>query len=177
VCHSAHSIRRTDLAPWKLDVLQECGSCHEESAHTYRDTFHGQVTNLGFARVAACADCHGAHEILPERDPASTVSSANRTGTCRKCHPSANDNFAAYDPHANKHDKEGNVLLFYSARFMEFLLVGVFAFFGLHTSLWFTRLLRKDAHPPRHGQAPPPAKTPDAGNDGPGPASTSGDPR
>ncbi len=153
-CHTAHSIRRVDAEPWKLDVLTECGSCHAESLRTYRDTFHGQVTSLGFSRVATCADCHGSHRIQPKSDPRSTVSAAHRTETCRKCHPRANDNFAAYDPHADKHDRDRNGMLYFSARFMEFLLVGVFSFFGLHTALWFTRLLRKDARPPHSAHGP-----------------------
>jgi predicted CXXCH cytochrome family protein len=150
-CHTAHEIRRTDADAWKLDVLAECGTCHVESLRTYRDTFHGQVTSLGFARVASCADCHGAHDILPKADPRSTVSSANRAGTCRKCHPSAGESFARYDPHADKTDAERNPPLYWTARFMQLLLGGVFVFFGLHTSLWFQRLLRKDKPAPKKG--------------------------
>jgi len=143
-CHTAHEIRRTDTAAWKLDVLSECGSCHAQSLKTYRDTFHGQVTSLGFTRVASCADCHGAHDIFPKSDPRSTVSDAHRAMTCQKCHASANARFATYDPHADKHDVERNAGLYWTSRFMQLLLGGVFVFFGLHTSLWFQRLLRKD---------------------------------
>ena len=148
-CHTAHEIRRTDADAWKLDVLAECGSCHAQSLKTYRDTFHGQVTNLGFARVASCADCHRAHDIFPKADPRSSISSANRTATCKKCHPSAGDGFAKYDPHADKHDAARNPPLYWTARFMQLLLGGVFVFFGLHTSLWFQRLLRKDKPAPK----------------------------
>jgi nitrate/TMAO reductase-like tetraheme cytochrome c subunit len=147
-CHTAHAIKRTDQASWKLDVLAECGSCHVQSMKTYRDTFHGQVTSLGFARVASCSDCHGAHDIFPKADPRSTVSDQNRAATCRKCHATAGASFAKYDPHADKHDADRNPPLYWSARFMELLLGGVFIFFGLHTSLWFQRLLRKDPVPP-----------------------------
>ena len=64
-CHSAHQIRRTEAAPWQLDVIRECGTCHEESLKTYRDTFHGKVTSLGVTRAAPGADCHGPHRSLP----------------------------------------------------------------------------------------------------------------
>jgi len=148
-CHTAHDIKRTDADAWKLDVLAECGSCHIQSLKTYRDTFHGQVTSLGFTRVASCADCHGAHDIYPESDPRSTVSSKHRAATCRRCHPSANASFARYDPHADKRDIDRNPPLYWASRFMQLLLGGVFVFFGLHTSLWFQRLLRKDAPPPK----------------------------
>jgi nitrate/TMAO reductase-like tetraheme cytochrome c subunit len=143
-CHTAHEIRRTDADAWKLDVLAECGACHAQSLATYRDTFHGQVTHLGFARVASCSDCHGAHAIYPEGDARSTVSPEHRAKTCGKCHASASASFASYDPHADKHDAGRNPALYWSARFMQLLLGGVFVFFGLHTALWFQRLLRKD---------------------------------
>jgi len=147
-CHTAHEIRRIDAAGWKLEVLAECGSCHAQSLATYRDTFHGQVTNLGFTRVASCSDCHRAHDIFPEADPRSSVSATQRTATCAKCHPSATAAFVQYDPHADKRDAERNPPLYWTARFMQLLLAGVFVFFGLHTSLWFQRVIRKDPPAP-----------------------------
>jgi nitrate/TMAO reductase-like tetraheme cytochrome c subunit len=147
-CHSAHEIRRIDADAWKLDVLAECGSCHAQSLATYRDTFHGQVTNLGFTRVASCADCHRAHDIFPKEDPRSSVSVAQRVATCGACHPSATASLAQYDPHADKRDAERNPPLYWTARFMQLLLAGVFLFFGLHTGLWFQRLFRKDPPAP-----------------------------
>jgi nitrate/TMAO reductase-like tetraheme cytochrome c subunit len=138
-CHSAHGIRRSDESGWRLEVINECGHCHSDKLETYRDTFHGQVTELGFARVATCADCHGAHEMMPASDPRSPVSQARIVQTCQKCHEGANANFAMYHPHADPHDREHHPPLYYTARFMEILLVGVFSFFGIHSGLWFTR--------------------------------------
>ena len=86
-CHSAHQIRRVEGEPWQLDVIRECGSCHEESLRTYRDTFHGKVTMLGLTRVAKCADCHGAHTVRAVTDPASSVSPANVVATCAQVPP------------------------------------------------------------------------------------------
>jgi nitrate/TMAO reductase-like tetraheme cytochrome c subunit len=147
-CHSAHSIVRTDNPGFQLGVVQECGTCHSDKIQTYRDTFHGQVTALGFERVAKCADCHGAHDIRPRSDPASMIAPANLVKTCSTCHPGANANFVQYDPHADKHDRERNPALYYSAKFMTFLLGGVFVFFGIHTGLWFLRSVRE-----RRGQS------------------------
>jgi hypothetical protein len=156
-CHSAHQIQRVDIDSWKLQVLRECGSCHTESIKTYRDTFHGQVTSLGFVRTAACADCHGAHEIFPKRDPRSTISPARLVSTCSKCHVGATAGFAGYDPHADKHNRGRNPTLYYAARFMTSLLTFVFAFFGVHTTLWFVRSVR--------GKHAAPAARPAAGQD------------
>lgn len=141
-CHTAHRIQRAEGASWKSQVLAECGSCHPESNRTYRDTFHGQETQLGFMRVAACADCHGAHDIYPKSDVRSTVSAARLVSTCRKCHAGANASFAKYDPHADRHNQGRNPLLFYASKFMEALLIGVFAFFGIHTTLWSSRAVK-----------------------------------
>jgi nitrate/TMAO reductase-like tetraheme cytochrome c subunit len=139
-CHSAHSIKRHDTPGFQTAVIEQCGNCHAEYLSTYRDTFHGQVTKLGYANVATCASCHSAHDILPASDPASTINVANRVKTCQQCHAGASVKFASFDPHANRHDKQRNPLYYYAATFMEWLLIGVFGFFGLHTLLWFARL-------------------------------------
>jgi nitrate/TMAO reductase-like tetraheme cytochrome c subunit len=141
-CHSAHRIRQHDLPMFQTQVINECGNCHSDYLSTYRDTFHGQVTALGYSRVATCASCHGSHEILPVSNPASTVSPQNRLNTCQKCHAGATANFAKYDPHANRHDRARNPLYYYAAMFMDWLLIGVFGFFGIHTLFWFVRSLR-----------------------------------
>jgi hypothetical protein len=138
-CHSAHTIERVEGGSWRLQVLAECGSCHKQSIRTYRDTFHGQVTQLGLVRVATCADCHAAHDIFPKRDPRSRVSAGHLVATCGRCHKGANASFVKYDPHADRADRARNPLLFYAAKFMTVLLTGVFLFFGVHTVLWISR--------------------------------------
>jgi hypothetical protein len=138
-CHSAHSIRRTDTAGFQLDVIHECGTCHNDKIRTYRDTFHGQVTALGFERVAKCADCHGAHHILPASTPASMVSGARLVETCSTCHAGANESFVKYDPHPNPDDYRRSPILWWVKRFYTVLIAGCFSFFGLHSLLWFWR--------------------------------------
>lgn len=141
-CHTSHDIARHSDASFALGVIEQCGTCHTDFASTYRDTFHGQVTELGYAQMASCASCHGAHNVLPASDPLSKVSAQNRLATCQACHPKANANFALYDPHANRHVRSEGQLLFFTGKFMDFLLLGVFSFFGLHTILWFFRSLK-----------------------------------
>ena len=142
-CHSAHAIQQHEMPLFQTEVIKECGTCHQDYLSSYRDTFHGQVTALGYARMATCASCHGAHDVLPASNPASMVSPQNRLKTCQKCHAGASANFASFDPHANRHDKTRNPLYYYAAMFMEYLLFGVFAFFGIHTLFWLYRELRE----------------------------------
>ena len=155
-CHTAHHIQRADVTSWRLDVIRECGTCHADKIKTYRDTFHGQVTSLGFVRVATCSDCHSAHDVHPKSDARSTVSDANRLATCQKCHPTATASFAQYDPHADKDDAARDPLLYYAARFMKWLLIGTFGFFGLHAVAWLPRgfLARRQPRTPEDPTEP-----------------------
>jgi cytochrome c553 len=153
-CHSTHEIALHHDPKFEIGAIDKCGGCHADFASTYRDTFHGQVTKLGFTQIASCASCHGAHQVLPKDNPLSKISAQNRLATCQECHPKANANFVSFDPHANKHRRAGGQLLFFTNKFMELLLLGVFSFFGLHTLLWFFRSLkavreRRAATPPR----------------------------
>jgi hypothetical protein len=141
-CHSAHAIQQHEAPKFRTGVIEQCGTCHADYLTTYRGTFHGQVTGLGYAQMATCASCHGAHAVLPASNPASPVSTQNRLKTCQTCHVGASANFASFDPHANRHDKARNPLYFYAAKFMELLIFGVFGFFGIHTAFWFYRELR-----------------------------------
>jgi nitrate/TMAO reductase-like tetraheme cytochrome c subunit len=171
-CHTAHRIQRTEVSAWRLAVIDECGTCHVDRIATYRDTYHGKVTELGFTRVAACSSCHGSHNVLPASNAASMVHPQNLVTTCRQCHAQANENFVKYDPHANKHDKERNRGLYWSYRFMQGLLLGVFLFFGVHTVLWFPRSYRARGTPPpvpapaQSADAAPPSATPAPPADG-----------
>jgi hypothetical protein len=160
-CHTAHAIRRSETPSWQLSVIGQCGTCHADRLATFKDTFHGQVTSLGYRSVAGCADCHGAHEILPASDARSPIAPANLVQTCRKCHENANENFVKYDPHANKHDRERNPLLYFVAQFMTLLLASVFGFFGIHTTMWFSKELRERRRAARAAPmpSPPPATT------------------
>lgn len=154
-CHTSHGIERSSQHGWQLSVINQCGTCHADRMSTFKDTFHGQVTALGSRSVAGCADCHGAHEILPASDPRSPIAPANLMKTCGQCHAGANENFVKYDPHANKNDRARNPALYYTSKFMIALLVGTFGFFGLHSALWFGkefRLRRERTQPPPSGK-------------------------
>ena len=151
-CHFGHSSPRPDTAGFRLGVSARCGNCHGEISEGYRQSLHGQLTQLGFEAAAECADCHGSHEIMPIDDPTSRVAKGeNRLDTCRKCHPYAVENFCSFHPHANFEDPEEFFLLYLVHMAMELLIYSVFAFFGVHTVLWFWRSV---IHFHRHGRPP-----------------------
>lgn len=141
-CHSAHTIRRTDVEGFKLDIMTKCGRCHERIAATYFDTYHGKVSQLGYTKTAKCYDCHGAHDILPVSDPRSHLSHDNVVTTCQKCHPGANRRFAGYLTHATHHDPDKYPFLFWTFWGMTGLLIGTFVLGGAHTLLWLPRALQ-----------------------------------
>jgi len=138
-CHSAHTIERASQSAWKVAVVGQCGGCHDDYVTSYRQTYHGKVTDLGFSEIATCASCHGAHDVRPASDPLSTISAANRLQTCRQCHKQASASFASWDPHPRPTDRSRDPVLYYANIGMNVLLAGVFLFFGLHTLLWAYR--------------------------------------
>ncbi len=140
-CHSAHTIRRADSEGFKLEIMGQCGRCHEQIAETYFDTYHGKVSQLGYTKTAKCYDCHGSHDILSVNDPKSRLSRENVVETCKTCHPSANRQFAGYLTHATHHDPVKYPILFWVFWGMTGLLVGTFVIAGLHTLLWLPRSL------------------------------------
>ena len=141
-CHTSHTITRTDAQGFRMQMMAQCGRCHESFAETFFDTYHGKVTQLGSEGAAKCYDCHGTHNILATSDPDSTLSHFNVVETCAQCHPKAHRQFAGYLSHATHHDPDRYPYLYYSFWFMTFLLVGTLSFFIVHTFFWLFRLWR-----------------------------------
>lgn len=146
-CHTAHAITQTTRDPFQLSVIGRCGSCHLENLKTYRGTYHGQISALGYAHTAKCYNCHGSHTILDIDDPASTIHPDNRLETCRTCHDGkrillATQNFLSFSPHASADDYQRYPEVWITARFMYGLILFVFSFFWLHSLLWWYREYR-----------------------------------
>ena len=144
-CHTAHAITNTSGDPFKLLVSTNCGNCHKRELETYKDTFHGSITTLGYSYTAKCYDCHGSHQIKRVDDPQSKVHPDNRMKTCATCHnakkglPDVPKGFASFQPHGDAHDFGRYPQIWVAFQMMTGLLVGTFAFFWLHTALWFYR--------------------------------------
>jgi thiosulfate reductase cytochrome b subunit len=140
-CHSSHRVERPYQRETRLKTPETCGNCHEESLLSYRDSFHGQVTDLGFVTGAICSDCHTPHSNLPASDPASTIHPDHLAATCGQCHGEVSAAFLSFDPHAEPQHRAKNPGLYWIWLFMTALLIGVFSFFGVHTVLWLQRAL------------------------------------
>jgi len=152
-CHYGHNLPQPHSGRFRLGLPNRCGNCHLELSEGYRQSLHGALTELGYGPAAECSDCHGGHDILPVSDPESRLAlGENRLATCKKCHPNAVQNFCNYQPHANHRDAEQYPLLHYVHLAMELLIFSVFAFFGVHTILWFVRSM---VHFRRHGRPQP----------------------
>ena len=149
-CHTSHAVATTSGDAFKLQITSQCGSCHKENFGSYADTYHGKINQLGYSYTAQCHDCHGSHGIVKVSDPNSKVHPDNKLGTCRQCHDGkklkeATAGFASFAPHANTDDFKRYPQVFVTGRLMVGLLAGVFAFFWLHSALWFFREYKERA--------------------------------
>jgi cytochrome b subunit of formate dehydrogenase len=144
-CHTTHDIIGSSSDKAKLAITASCGDCHKEALASYRASYHGQVNSLGYAYTAKCFDCHGSHAIQPSKDPSSKMNEKNRLKTCQKCHsgkkdlPLATAGFLSFSPHGNSHDFAKYPEIWITTKAMIALLIGVFAFFWLHSGLWWYR--------------------------------------
>jgi len=142
-CHTAHQIADPRSASWQMKTTATCGECHQQNFRTYHDTFHAQVSALGYVETAHCWDCHSFHDILPETDARSTIAPANLVKTCGQCHSGVTTSFVSYQPHADKHKRRDYPALWATGIFMNLLLAGVLGFFAVHCLLWLYRSLRE----------------------------------
>jgi cytochrome b subunit of formate dehydrogenase len=154
-CHNLHEIKA--LGAPKSHQNREfhskvCMKCHADekmmkrnnvmtvAVKSYLESYHGKNYRLGFPeKVAGCADCHSAHEILPAKDPKSTINPDNLVKTCGQCHNKAAPLFTEYYAHGEHNNREKYPILYYTFLFMTSLLFFVFSVFWVHTLLWMFR--------------------------------------
>ncbi|MDA8098108.1 MAG: hypothetical protein M0042_00615 [Nitrospiraceae bacterium] len=146
-CHgSPHYIEARPSAASKVylyNIVISCGSCHEEKhliekyhfsplvMERYQESFHGRKLLLGHTGAPSCASCHGAHDIVSVKDPASPVGSVEaKKKTCGKCHPGATDKFVAAITHQPLHP-----IAHWTEIGLIILTVSVFVFIIVHVLL------------------------------------------
>jgi cytochrome b subunit of formate dehydrogenase len=124
-CHGIHSIKRhTDP---NASVAQQnisrdlCARCHAgvqlsqefgvpgNRVATYFDSYHGLAAQGGSMVAANCSSCHGVHDILPSKDPRSTVNAANLDATCGKCHKGVTQKFTRTPVHLLDGGRAGDI--------------------------------------------------------------------
>jgi predicted CXXCH cytochrome family protein len=159
-CHRAHDISDPRVASWIVKTPELCASCHTDAAkmgkyglstnvvQSYLADFHGVTARTSRARTsddisgarvtALCIDCHGVHDITKADAENSPVLRANLVKTCRKCHPSASENFpdawlSHYEPSWDRAPLVYAVKLFYMI-FIPFIVGGLILQVMLH--LW-----------------------------------------
>jgi cytochrome b subunit of formate dehydrogenase len=138
-CHTSHNIEKAHDVSSRLAITANCGNCHEENLHTYLGTYHGKVTRLGYGETAKCYDCHGFHGIKRLEDEASKMHINNRLEACQTCHADATEGYVSFEPHGTTHDIDRFPQMWVASTFMIGLLISTFAFFWLHSALWFFR--------------------------------------
>ncbi len=86
--------------PPKSKLPEFCGRCHSDGNYMrrfnpklrtdqltqYLTSVHGKRLKSGDAKVAACVDCHGVHNILAVSDSRAPVYPTNVAHTCARCH-------------------------------------------------------------------------------------------
>jgi hypothetical protein len=102
-CHGTHGIlgkQDPQSSTFAVNVPNLCARCHREGQkaavrytgtqheiiQNYTESIHGTLLKNGLTVTATCTSCHTAHHILPKKDPASSVNSANVPTTCGQCH-------------------------------------------------------------------------------------------
>jgi len=87
-CISCHVGFNPDDVPHKEKITPvQCTSCHKDALQTHK--FHASMLNA--AKTAgrlqsACKECHGTHNVVAPKNPASPFSSANLNKSCGTCH-------------------------------------------------------------------------------------------
>ena len=138
-CHSAHNIDTPNDVSGRLAITAQCGNCHEDQLESYMETYHGKITQLGYGETAKCYDCHGSHAIKRVDEPDSKVHNGNRLKTCQSCHQDATEGYVTFQPHGTTNNFAEYPEMWLAKKGMIGLLLGTFAFFWLHSALWFYR--------------------------------------
>lgn len=157
-CHGEHDIeapQRPTSNVYAATVSRStCPQCHSSvrlsrrfslpsgMVKSYQASFHGLANRYGSTSVANCASCHGAHDILPSSDPASSINPKNLAGTCGKCHPGAGDTFTKISIHQRDGEVESPILL-WIRRFYIGIIAGTLLALGLHNLLDYLRRYRE----------------------------------
>ena len=145
-CHTSHNIDIPNDTSGRLAITAQCGNCHEDKLESYMETYHGKITRLGYGETAKCYDCHGSHAIQRVNETDSKVHNGNRLKTCQQCHEDATEGYVTFQPHGTTDNFAEYPEMWLAKKGMIGLLLGTFAFFWLHSALWFYREYQDRKH-------------------------------
>ncbi|HEY1575725.1 MAG TPA: cytochrome b/b6 domain-containing protein [Terracidiphilus sp.] len=168
-CHGIHSIKshkdpNSPVAEQNLS-RDTCARCHEgvrlssefgvpaNRVSSYLDSYHGLAAEGGSVVAANCSSCHGVHNILPSKDPRSTINRANLDATCGKCHKGVTQKFTLAPVHLidGVHPKNiGSIITRWVRIIYIVLILGVIGSMFLHNFI----IWRSKAVARRHIQNP-----------------------
>jgi hypothetical protein len=157
-CHGEHSIMKPDESTSEVAVghiPETCSNCHGSMAFnakfniainpvkTFKHSFHGIANELGSKKVAQCASCHTAHDVLARDDPRSSVNPANIPATCgaSNCHEGANANYARGRFHIDPSSKDSGII-YWVALFFKVLTISTLIGLIIHILMDLVKKLR-----------------------------------
>jgi len=74
-------------AEGKLKLAKvDCGGCHATEKAQHDESLHGRAFARGEKLAPTCKSCHGTHDVLRAKDPASPVYVVNIPFLCNRCH-------------------------------------------------------------------------------------------
>ncbi len=86
-CVACHADLAGKELPHDEDVAPAvCGDCHSAEQTQHDASLHGKAIGRGDPLAPRCVNCHGAHTIVPVRDPLSPVGPMKIPFLCGKCH-------------------------------------------------------------------------------------------
>ncbi|HAL55009.1 MAG TPA: hypothetical protein DCP63_00670 [Bacteroidetes bacterium] len=86
-CVSCHSDLEGKEFPHDEDLAGvSCAACHEAEQELHAKSLHGKAVSRGDPLAPQCKDCHGTHDVLPAKDPRSTVAVLKVPYLCGRCH-------------------------------------------------------------------------------------------
>lgn len=127
-CHGTHGMQKVKSKVYRATSQEACSrkECHQNFWENYDDHYHGRAYKLKEPDAPPCWDCHGAHNILPSKEPDSPVSEANIARTCGKCHKElgkADQTYLQYTTliHERERIERENPLMNFFSQVIEYL--------------------------------------------------------
>ena len=86
-CHTRIGKHPHDKHPHEVKLPRaECAACHRREARAYAGSIHGRGLAKADTDVPTCQRCHGGHDIVQVRGPASRIQPLRQARICMECH-------------------------------------------------------------------------------------------